>query len=232
MTYQSNSLPQRDVLAPAIAATVPVPLAARVLRRRGVESLAVVDHGSVCGVLTEQDVLRAAVLYRERAGEVNVADVCCRQLGQLMTPEPLVVGEESTLLNAARAMLEAGAGSAVAVGDGEVTGVVTGGDIAAAVGEGLDPDLVTVERVRIEVAPVCLSDGLEDAAAAALAARGRPVPVVDDGQPIGTVRVPFSPVTPTVGEAEAPVVLPRPSNPVRRVRGGPRFYTRLQHARR
>ncbi len=220
MSYRSDLTPPAEMGPLVVAATVSVPLAARVMRRRGLDSLAVIDHGSVCGVVTECDLLRAAVA-RRRVAEVNVGEVCCRELTDLMTPNPVVLSSHTTVASAVRVMMEAGAGSAVAMGDEGVTGVVSGRDILAAAGEGMDPNETTVEDVSVQVTSLSASDGVGRAVEAVVASGGRPVPVVDDGQPVATVRVAFSSI-----RASRDLLRPGPTaatNVIRRQHGATRF---------
>ena len=179
-------------LSPSVAGSVPVPIAAAVMRRRCVDGLVVLDHGKVCGVLTDRDLLRIAAQPGRSVNELSAGEVCCRSLADLMAPDPLVVSTGATVAEAADRMLTAGVGSAITVDDEGVKGVVTAGDIALG---GLAAHLgeLTVEDVAVEVEPLALDDGVERAVALGRVAEGRPLPVVEDGRAIGTVRIPFSP---------------------------------------
>jgi CBS domain-containing protein len=189
MSHLSEPTPRGHLMTPAVTTTLPVPLAARVMRRLGVDSVVVLERGRAYGVLTELDLLRTATLEGRGAADADVADVCCRCLSHLMTPDPLVVHERTTVAEAATLMVEAGAGAAVAMGHGGVTGVVTGRDVAAAAGEGRDPHATRVEDVYVEVDPLSIHDDIERTVSVVAAHQGGPVPVVDDGQPVGTVQI-------------------------------------------
>lgn len=196
-------------LSPSVAGSLPVPIAAAVMRRRCLEGLVVLDHGKVCGILTDRDLLRVAAQPGRALNELSAAEVCCQSLADLMTPDPLVVRTGATMAEAAERMLSAGVGSAVAVDHEGVKGIVTAGDIALG---GLAAHLgeLTVEDVAVEVNPLSLDDGIERAVALGRVAEGRPLPVVEDGRAIGTVQIPFSPPhTPNPSRA-VPALAPTP----------------------
>lgn len=176
------------LVAPTVAATVPVPVAAGVMRRLGTDSVVVIDHGNVCGVLTDHHLVRGATLRQGEQVNVSVGDVCCRQLADLVTPHPLLVDKEATVMQAAQVMLQAGSGSAVVVGDQTVSGVVTGRDIAAAAALG-GADEVRIKDIRVPLAPVSLDDDLERAVGLLALSQGRPLPVVEQGEPVGTIHI-------------------------------------------
>lgn len=195
MTYTRQGTPLGQSIAPTVAATVPVPVAAGVMRRLGIDNVVVIDHGNVCGVLTDHHLVRAATLEPGHRGNVSVGDVCCRRLADVVTPNPFLVDKEATVAQAARVMLEAGAGAAVVVGDDAVSGVVTGRDLAAAAALGGAVE-VRVRDICVPIAPVSLDDGLERAVGLVALSQGRPLPVVARGEPVGTIQIPLSSAAP------------------------------------
>lgn len=188
MSDTRRSPPLGRLIAPTVAATVPVPVAAGVMTRLGIDSVVVIDHGNVCGVLTDHHLVRAATLRQGEQVHVSVGDVCCRQLADVVTPNPVLVNKQATVMQAARVMLQAGSGSAVVVGDHAVGGVVTGRDIAAAAALG-GADEVRIKDILVPIAPVSLDDGLERAVGLLALSQGRPLPVVEQGEPVGTIRI-------------------------------------------
>lgn len=190
-TYTSDtrqSPPLGRLMAPTVAATVPVPVAAGVMRRLGIDSVVVIDQANVCGVLTDHHLVRAVALRQGEQVDVSVGDVCCRQLAEVVTPHPVLVDKQATVTQAARVMLQAGSGSAVVVGDDGVSGVVTGRDIAAAAALRGAEEMRTKD-VRVPIAPVSLDDGLERAVGLLSLSQGRPLPVVEHGELVGTIGI-------------------------------------------
>jgi CBS domain-containing protein len=227
MGHERDSGTRGYPLAPSVAASVPLSIAAAVMRRRCLEGLVVLDRGRVCGVLTDRDLLRVAAESPPSINELSVSEVCCRSLADLMAPDPLLVPTEASMAEAANSMLSAGVGTALTVGDDGVKGVVTAGDIALG---GLTSrlDELTVDDVAVEVPALSLEDGVEHAVALGRVAEGRPLPVVEDGRAIGTVQIPFSASARTAGaELDAPALPPfgRPG-----ARRSPRFYAFHQEA--
>lgn len=183
-----QSPPLGRLIAPTVAATVPVPVAAGVMSRLRIDSVVVIDHGNVCGVLTDHQLVRAATLRHGEQANVSVGDVCCRQLADVVTPNPVLVDKQATVMQAARAMLQAGSGAAVVMDDDAVSGVVTARDIAAATALGT-ADAVRIKDIRVPIAPASLDDGLERAVGLLALTEGRPLPVVEQGKPVGTIRI-------------------------------------------
>jgi CBS domain-containing protein len=111
--------------------------------------------------------------------------------------------------------------------NGTAIGIVTGRDIAAAAEQDL-LDRLTIEDVSVAVEPLALDDAVERAVELGARAGGRPVPVVDDAAPVGTVQIPFSPLAqagPAVVGPDVPVLPPAPAV-VSRPQGRSRFYLR------
>ena len=222
MNDRSQAHPLGGLPTPAVAAGVPLPLAAGVMTRRGWGSVVVVDHGSVCGVLTEHDLLRAALEHDER-NSLSAGDVCCRGLEEPMSTDPLLIGTDTTIADAARAMLGAQVGSAVALAGEAVRGVLTATDVTAASSSTRAGEETRVGDACVEVTPLSLDDGLERAMALAAFAGGRPVPVLEDGWPVGLLQIPVVPAAARPSEPALP--LPGPSPIVTRRPGqGSRFY--------
>jgi CBS domain-containing protein len=220
MTVRSFDHPQGAVSAPAVAVGVPLHVAAALMTRRGWASMVVVDHGSACGVLTEHDLLRAAV-ERDERGALSVGDVCCRDLDEVMVADPLVISTRATVADAARAMLAAGVGSAVVADDEAVHGVLTAADITAAPAWTRGDEQTRAGDACVDVAALSVGDDLARAISLAGSAGGRPLPVLDDGRAVGLLQIPAAPVA--ARPTEADLGGPAPGGTVaRRLRHGAR----------
>lgn len=227
--------PIGDLTAPALPASVPLPVAAGVMRQQRLECVVVLDRGEICGVLTQLDLLRAASVEGAEPADLNVADVCCRQVRDLMAGNPFLVSESTSVAQAAQLMLAAEVASAVTMRGQDVTGVLTAGDLTA--GEQLTAGVpatagqvagqCTVGDLAVKVKPLSVDDGLPRVIELVAAAHGRPVPVLEGDWPVGSVHIPMTrPAAPT-GPAATTAVMPPAARMIDRRRGsGTRFYTR------
>ena len=114
-----------------------------------------------------------------------------RQVRDLMTPLPEVVGPEATLVDAAALMADGDIGDVLVVEPGGETlvGIVTDRDIIVrGVAAGRDPSTTTVRSVLSrDLETVAPTDTMADATAHMRAANVRRLPVVENGRPIGIV---------------------------------------------
>lgn len=227
--------PIGDLTAPALPGSVPLRVAAGVMRQRRLECVVVLDHGEICGVLTQLDLLRAASVEGAEQADLNVADVCCRQVRDLMAGNPFLVAESTSVAQAAQLMLAAEVASAVTMRGQDVTGVLTAGDLTVCDqlggGEpattGQVAGTVTVGDLAVKVTPLSVDDGLRRVIQLIGAAHGRPVPVLEGDWPVGSVHIPMSRPGASAGPTATATVMPPAPRMIDRRRGrGTRFYTR------
>ena len=94
-------------------------LAESMLRLGGIRHLPVVRHGQLVGLVTHRDLLRSAVSHDQRS--TTAADV--------MTRDPEAVRPDTSLVRAARLMLEKKFGCLpVTEADGRLVGIITESD--------------------------------------------------------------------------------------------------------
>jgi CBS domain-containing protein len=114
-----------------------------------------------------------------------------RQVRDLMTSLPEVVGPDATLVEAAALMADGDIGDVLVVEPGAqaMVGIVTDRDIIVrGVAAGRDPSATTVRSVLSrDLETVAPSDTVADATAHMRAANVRRLPVVEDGRPVGIV---------------------------------------------
>jgi CBS domain-containing protein len=109
----------KDVIAaPAEALAI----AASRMRFNDVGCVPVIDGGRLTGILTERDLARA-IADGIDPREVAVADY--------MTPEPIVVDSDATVVEASRVMVDAGIRHLPVLENGQVVGVLSMRDILA-----------------------------------------------------------------------------------------------------
>jgi CBS domain-containing protein len=116
-----GELMSRNVLAVAPEDTLGE--AAERMTEGGVGSAVVLDSGRLIGILTERDVLRAA------AGRVHSSDARVREW---MTADPIVGGEETTVVESLETMMANGFRHLPIVEEGRVVGIVSIRDVMAA----------------------------------------------------------------------------------------------------
>jgi CBS domain-containing protein len=114
-----------------------------------------------------------------------------RQVRDLMTPLPEVVGPDATLVEAAALMADGDIGDVLVVDPDAQTmvGIVTDRDIIVrGVAASRDPSTTTVRSVLSrDLETVAPSDTMADATAHMRAANVRRLPVVENGRPVGIV---------------------------------------------
>lgn len=100
------------------------------MKQQRVRHLPVLDEdGDLCGIVTQRDLFRGAVLralgYGSRAEEMMLATLVVKEA---MTENPISVAPSASLADAARLMLEHRVGSLPVLEDGRLVGILTEGD--------------------------------------------------------------------------------------------------------
>ena len=85
-----------------------------------VGALAVVDHGSLLGIITERDLVRAIA---------DGADLELTPAGEYMTEDPVVVAPEAALHDAVTRMLDLGVRHLPVMSAGQLLGMVSARDL-------------------------------------------------------------------------------------------------------
>ncbi len=116
-------------------------------------------------------------------------DLDGRMRVQGLVARPVVyVHTNETLRHLATTLVEESIGAALVRGGHGAIGLVSERDMARAIAEGADPDLVTVEQIMTdELVTVAPDDDLLDAVHRMLEAQVRHLPVMDDGVVVGMV---------------------------------------------
>lgn len=111
------------------------------------------------------------------------------KVGDLMTPDPLTVGQEVTLTDAARQMRDADVGVLIVTQGPEVRGVLTDRDIVVrAVADELDPATTRIaEIVTHDLVAVSPGDDIETVAEMMRTHSVRRLPVLDGERLVGVV---------------------------------------------
>ena len=112
-----------------------------------------------------------------------------QKVRDVMTPDPLTVKEDQTVVEAARLMKEKGVGPILVMDDGHVEGIVTDRDIAVrVVAEGRDPNSVRVGEIATkDVRTVSPDDPADEAVRLMREKAVRRLPVVEGDKPVGIV---------------------------------------------
>jgi len=111
------------------------------------------------------------------------------KVGDLMTPDPLTVGQEVTLTDAARQMRDADVGVLIVTQGPEVRGVLTDRDIVVrAVADELDPATTRIaEIVTHDLVAVSPGDDIDTVAEMMRTHSVRRLPVLDGERLVGVV---------------------------------------------
>jgi CBS domain-containing protein len=112
------------------------------------------------------------------------------QISSVMTSDPVCVGTDATVTDAARAMRDRDVGDVLVTGeDGGIVGIVTDRDIAVrAAASGADPSRTGVGEVCSSNLKTVAPDQSVDEAIALMGDQAlRRLPVVEGGRPVGVV---------------------------------------------
>ena len=104
--------------------------AIRTMAKENLGSLVVLDHGSMIGMLTFHEILRALAARGGELGDTRVAE--------LMVRDPVCAAPEMEVNDLRRTMLETGARYLPVVKEGKLLGVISFRDVAKAVLEEQD----------------------------------------------------------------------------------------------
>ena len=105
-------------------------IADELMKQQRVRHLPVLDdYGDLCGIVTQRDLFRGAVLrslgYGSRAEDLMLASLAVKDA---MTEDPITVAPDMPLADAARQMLEHGIGCLPVLENGRLVGLLTEGD--------------------------------------------------------------------------------------------------------
>ena len=115
----------RDVMTTDLVtcpSSAPVKDAAGYMRDRDIGDVLVVDNGSVCGIVTDRDIVVRCVAEGGDTREATVGDVC--------SADVTTVGSDATIEEAARLMRDKALRRLPVVDRGKPVGIVTLGDLA------------------------------------------------------------------------------------------------------
>jgi CBS domain-containing protein len=121
----------RDLCQPSVVTVqpgTPVAEAARLMIRLGVGSVVVLDHGRVCGILTDRDIVARGVQHGHDLRRMTVADV--------MTRNPVVIEPDADLSRATVIMADKAIRRLPVVEkDGQLIGFLALDDLVVLVGD-------------------------------------------------------------------------------------------------
>ncbi len=120
MTANPVTVTQRNAIRTAI----------NLMREGDFRRLPVVDHGKVVGIITDRDLRRAAnspYVVREKWYDNFVLDHI--EVGTCMTANPLTIGPDANVAEAARLMREHKIGGLPVVAGGQLVGIITETDL-------------------------------------------------------------------------------------------------------
>jgi len=115
----------RDVMTTNLVtctSSAPLKDAAGYMRDRDIGDVLVVDDGSICGIVTDRDIVVRCVAEGGDAREATVGDVC--------TADLTTVSADTTIEDAARLMRDNALRRLPVVDHGKPVGIVTLGDLA------------------------------------------------------------------------------------------------------
>jgi acetoin utilization protein AcuB len=110
----------------------------RLLDEHRIRHLPVVVDGRLAGIVSDRDLRSAGANGRPTA------------VGEIMTPDPITVGPDTRVEEAARLMLDRRLGGLPVVDDGELIGIVTSDDLLRALLGVIET--ATLERISVELA--------------------------------------------------------------------------------
>lgn len=113
-----------------INVTTPVAQAHKIMQENGVRHLPVLDEDALVGMITFSDILEAA---SSDTGRFDIFEpnylLATLPVEELMTPDPVTISPDDTVLEAADLMFQHDIGSLPVVEDGKVIGILTETDI-------------------------------------------------------------------------------------------------------
>lgn len=179
---------------PSVGPHDPVEDAAAKMVSEGIDGLPVLDHGKLVGIVTTTDLL----LERSRASAAESAATPGKATARMvMTPDPEVVAEESSLYSAAQTMAELSIRHLPVIDpEGCLVGMLSDRDVRAAIGDPIDALRADSERESLTVENVMsshpvrvpLDAPLEELANVFTDERVGAIVVVDEGnRPVGIV---------------------------------------------
>ena len=102
------------------------------MRQRGCRRMPVVDGGRLVGIVTDRDVrlaLNSPFILRERREDEALLDRVV--VAECMTPDPVTLPPDASVLDAARLIHDRKFGGIPIVADGRLVGIVTETDLLA-----------------------------------------------------------------------------------------------------
>lgn len=116
-----------------VDATTTVAKAHRIMQEKGVRHLPVLNDGRLVGIVTMTDILEASSTSSIESNRLNVFDPSylagTRPVETLMTPEPVTITPDATVLEAADLMFQHDIGSLPVVKVDNVIGIITETDV-------------------------------------------------------------------------------------------------------
>ncbi len=100
------------------------------LRRRKCRRLPVVDDGKLVGIISDRDVrlaLNSPFIMRERSQDEALLDRVL--VAEIMTPDPVCLSPEASVIDAARLIHDRRFGGVPIVDEGRLVGIVTETDV-------------------------------------------------------------------------------------------------------
>ncbi len=141
----SEGLKVSEVMTPKVIAISPdqsVAEAAKIMKEHDIGSVVVMEGGKLVGIVTERDIITRFVAKGDgrRPEDVKVEEI--------MTKNPVLIGENEDLIEAARVMSEKNIRRLVVVNrEGKVVGIISARDIVR-----VAPHVVFILRERLRLA--------------------------------------------------------------------------------
>ncbi|RDI96614.1 CBS domain-containing protein [Meiothermus sp. QL-1] len=129
MLVKDFMTPNPQVVTPEAS----VPEAAQLMKKGGFRRLPVVKDGRLVGIVTDRDLKEA---MPSDASSLSIWElhylIAQLKVGEIMTPDPITIGENLPLQAAAKLMLEHKVGGLPVVREGQLVGIVTVSDVLRA----------------------------------------------------------------------------------------------------
>ncbi len=101
--------------------------ARKIMHENSIGRLVVEDRGYIAGIVTEKDVAEGLNMFREALDSLHHPDIKGLKVGDVMTPDPLIISHEDTIGQAADTMLENNISGLPVTG--ELPGIITKKDL-------------------------------------------------------------------------------------------------------